>query len=116
MFLVPKLYLGTRLSAKLCFPQAEATKLRGDLRSQVQLGNEEILTAMPPAIHLLVGVPLIVAACFVQLIPDSFYGQYGQQYYSKNTIRWASIVRREGIRFVFLLIGVTQLWEGIREW
>jgi hypothetical protein len=39
--LVPKLYLGTSLSAKLCFPQAEATKLRGHLRSQVQLGNEK---------------------------------------------------------------------------
>ena len=38
--LVPKLYLGTHLSAKLCFPRAEATKLRGHLRSQVQLGNE----------------------------------------------------------------------------
>jgi hypothetical protein len=39
--LVPKLYLGTRLSAKLCFPLVEATKLRGHLRSQVQLGNAE---------------------------------------------------------------------------
>jgi hypothetical protein len=39
-FLVPKLHLGTRLSAKLRFPQTEATKLRGHLRSQVQLGNE----------------------------------------------------------------------------
>jgi hypothetical protein len=41
VLLVPKLYLGTHLSAKLCFPQAEATKLRGHLHSQVQLGNEE---------------------------------------------------------------------------
>ena len=41
--LVPKLYLGTPLSAKLCFtPQAKATKLRGHQRSQVQLGNEEM--------------------------------------------------------------------------
>jgi hypothetical protein len=38
--LVPKLHLGTHLSAKLCFT-AEATKLRGQARSQVQLGNEE---------------------------------------------------------------------------
>jgi len=40
--LVPKLYLGTHLSAKLCFASwTEATKLRGHSRSQVQLGNEE---------------------------------------------------------------------------
>ena len=39
-YLVPKLNLGTHLSAKLCFLRAEATKLRGRLRSQVQLGDE----------------------------------------------------------------------------
>ena len=39
-FLVPKLHLGTRVPAKLCFA-ARATELRGQVRSQVQLGNEE---------------------------------------------------------------------------
>src|SRR5260221_4292731 len=40
--LVPKLHLGTHLSAKLCFTQAGATKLRRHLRYQVQLENEEL--------------------------------------------------------------------------
>ena len=38
--LVPKLHLGTHLAVKLCFATG-ATKLRGQGRSQVQLGNEE---------------------------------------------------------------------------
>src|SRR5258707_9290433 len=43
--LVPKLHLGTRVSAKLSFKTphgliAKATKLREQGRSQVQLGNE----------------------------------------------------------------------------
>ena len=38
---IPKWYVGLRFKEKLCFSQAEATKLRGHLRSQVQLGSEE---------------------------------------------------------------------------
>ncbi len=67
-------------------------------------------------IHLLVGVPLILAACFIQLIPDSFYPNYGERFYSRETIRWTKVVRREGIRFILLLIGATQIWTGIRDW
>ena len=38
--LVTKLHLGTHLSAKLRLPPTEATKLRGQSRSQMKLGNE----------------------------------------------------------------------------
>jgi hypothetical protein len=49
--LVPKLYLGTHLSVKLCFAAA-ATKLCGQGRSQLQLGNEGLGNASVRAISL----------------------------------------------------------------
>jgi len=71
---------------------------------------------MTPATHLLIGIPATVAACLIQLIPDSIFPRYGEQFYSKETIRWAKVVRREGIRFILILIGATQIWAGIRDW
>jgi hypothetical protein len=71
---------------------------------------------MTAATHLLIGIPLIVAACFVQLIPDSFFPRYGERFYSRDTIRWAKVVRREGIRFILLLPGIMQTLAGIRDW
>src|SRR5947209_16131522 len=41
VFLVPKLYLGTRVSPQLrCFSPGGEAQLRRQVRSQVQLGNE----------------------------------------------------------------------------
>jgi len=71
-------------------------------------------------IHILVGLPLLVAGRLIQLIPLDYLKGYSHNFWakflSKKTMRAAQIYSREVIRFILLLIGVTQLWAGIRDW
>jgi len=71
-------------------------------------------------IHVMVVLPLLVIACLLQLMPLDFYGppQYMlfRRFMSPNNVRLSQIVAREGIRFILLAIGGTQLWAGIRDW
>jgi hypothetical protein len=70
----------------------------------------------PAMIHVMVGFPLLVVACLLQLMPDSLYAPYSLRYFSQDTRRWAPLATREGIRFILLLVGATQIWAGIRDW
>ncbi len=71
-------------------------------------------------LHVMVGLPLLVMACLLQLIPLDFYKGYEHKFWKKllsqETMHAYPIYCREVIRFIFVLIGGTQLWAGIRDW
>ncbi len=71
-------------------------------------------------IHVMIGIPLLVAACLLQLIPlDSYKGyawKFWEKFLSQETMRTSAFVSRESLRIILLLIGGTQLWAGIRDW